>query len=124
MLPESVIEVRKTLANNARPYRLFFDNNQIVNSLTDVISWNDEHKVLHVVRITQDPAIQKNNEVEILTFGYEDIRSFSFFTNTTDMVICMEALQGVGATEFNRDRALKLQKHFMSVLGDQNRSAY
>lgn len=124
MLPESVIAVRDALKKQNRPISLFFDNNQRVESMTDVISWNDDLKVLHVVRTTQEPLLQHSKGVEVLTFGYEDIRSISEFIGPDEISEVFTALTGVGATEFSAERAQKLVKYFTEVLEDQSKSKY
>lgn len=124
MLAESVITVRDALKKEKRPFRLFFDNNQVVNSLTDVLSWNDDLKVLHVLRTTQDVRFQEHAPVEVLTYGYEDIRSISYFHSTSEITEVMTALQTTGATEFSAERAAKITAHFEKVLAEQNKSMY
>lgn len=124
MLPGSVISVRDSLKKKDRPYRLFFDNAQIVNSITDVISWNDDLNVIHVVRNAQDPTINKDRAIEVLTFGYEDIRSISYFVNTEEIAECMTALAGIGADEYSAERGAKIEKYFKEKLSGQNESMY
>lgn len=124
MLAESVITVRDALKKEKRPFRLFFDNNQVINSLTDVLTWNDDLKVLHVIRTTQDVTFQEHTPVEVLTFGYEDIRSISFYHSVDEITESMVALQGIGGTEFSATRAAKITAHFEKVLTEQNKSMY
>ena len=124
MLAESVIAIRDTLKAQDRPFRLFFDNAEIVNSLTDVISWNDDKRVLHVIRASMDATIQKYKPVEILTFGYEDIRSMSYYINTNEISSEMEKLAGIGATEFSKERGDKIQEHYAKLFNDVINSQY
>jgi len=124
MLGESVIALRDALKKDSRPFKLFFDNNQIVNSLTDVITWNDELQMVHVIRPTAEPAFQKQREIEAISFGYEDIRSISYFIPVDETASTMTAINGIGGKEFDSERAAKIQKYYSNVLSDQNESKY
>ena len=124
MIPSSVIKVRDALKKENRPFKLFFDNNQIVNSMTDVISWNDELSMIHVIRATQEAPIQRSREIETMSFSYDDIRSISFFTDVADIAESMVKLSTIGATEYNAERGAKITKYFNDLLHEQNKSKY
>lgn len=119
MLAESVIATRDALKKDNRHFRLFFDNNVIINSLADVISWNDDLKVLHVIRATADPSFQKFGAIEVLTYGYEDIRTLSYYINTDEISAEMVNLLAIGATDFTEDRGNKIEKYYTKVFSGE-----
>lgn len=122
MLADSVIKLRDAMGN--APCRIFYDNNQIVNSDYDEVSWNDELEMVHVIRTSNDPDVDKNKSVEYITFSYEDIRSISFFKTVNTIEEDLAKIKGIGGTAFTPSVAKKIAEKFRYFLKAQNESKY